>query len=659
MPGRETTGAAARWVRLELSAELTQDAHLGSGAGGGGIDALIARDRDDRPVIWASHIEGLLRDAARRSRGGPALADDVFGRRGGQRQRVVFTSLYATEHRSSRVWRSTARASFDNRAPRDETLRAIEHVPKGTCFRGQVEVPASDVQTIRTLLHEVEAVGHGRSTGAGRVRFSLEESSPAPRTIGSPTEWLTLLLRSRDPLSVTATATPGNLIPCLPFVPGRTLLGALAGWLIEEGDRDTASLLLAGEASVSDALPIPAEPARLSKAEVLPAPLSLQSEKPAGVGGSVPWWALAPRPARRLDAAAERSGPRLKRPEPDLFLFRPDATAPWTAHRPFLRVRLRNGRPDGPQQPDPSLFAVEQLGERTLFLCDLRAPSGKMSRLAAALAPVLEGRRWLRVGRGGAPVEVARLEWSQSHPHADVRSRAYMILTSDLLVRDDLLRWRTALASEDFRNLPGWPDNVSATPVVQDTAAIHGFNGTSRLWRLPAAAVRRGSVIQVEGDGLADLARAAAEGRWLGERTHEGFGRFRIDATLPGVTSAPTETAAQGAGAQASDAPQEAVAARARGWFERHKRLADPGRSSERRPSLSQWQDLVAELERDSANALPSRLRPTTVGGHAWTASKDASDVLLELEKLPVADRSEHARIFVRWLRAEMRRRAR
>ena len=66
-----------------------------------------------------------------------------------------------------------------------------------------------------------------------------------------------LLLKNRDPLCITATATPDNLIPSLAFVPGRTLLGAVAAWLIAEGDRDTASLLTSGKVSVSDALPLP------------------------------------------------------------------------------------------------------------------------------------------------------------------------------------------------------------------------------------------------------------------------------------------------------------------------------------------------------------------------------------------------------------------
>src|SRR4051812_23980360 len=120
------------WVRRSISAELLEDAHPGSGAGGAGIDALVARDRDGRPVIWASHLEGLLREAARALHYG-ATVDRLFGERGRTRQPAAFTSLYADTAPTSRIWRATARASFNNRAPRRDTLRAIEFVPKGTC----------------------------------------------------------------------------------------------------------------------------------------------------------------------------------------------------------------------------------------------------------------------------------------------------------------------------------------------------------------------------------------------------------------------------------------------------------------------------------------------------------------------------------------------
>jgi hypothetical protein len=644
------------WVRQTLTAELLSDAHLGSGSGGGGIDALVARDRHGRPVIWASHVEGVLRDAARRLRGDPE-AEAFFGRgcgddARGDRQHAVFTSLYTNNNPESHIWRATARASFDNRAPKDDTLRVIEYVPKGTQFVGEVELPASQQETLKRLVQEVDALGTGRSTGAGRVKLTLSDAASPARKVGTATGRLVLLLKNRDPLCITATATPDNLIPSLAFVPGRTLLGAIAAWLIAEDDREAASLLTSGKISVSDALPLPHAPSKLDDVEVLPAPLSLQSEKPTGSAGDVPWWALPSAPTKRLDAWQHQGDgkPKLKRPEDDLFVFRESANAAWTTFRPARRVRLRNGRPD-PRQADASLFAIEQIVEETHFLAELRGPAEHMKQLAEKLAAVLEGRRWLRVGRAGAPVEVAASAWCGEARIAEVKTNAeaLLILTSDLLVRDELLRWCTALDAPALKALLG--DDVHVHKSLQDSVMVHGFNGTSRLWRMPAAAIRRGSVFAISGAGVPRLVERAAQGQWLGERTHEGFGRFRIDTSLPGITNnAVTSTPPK----PPADVPEEAIAATTQQWFKAHRSLAEPGGASDRKPSLSQWLDLVGELERGDHNALSSRLDPKTAGGRSWK-HKDARAVLDKLSRVQASERSLYARFFVRWLRAEAR----
>ncbi len=660
----ETAPQRPNWVRRVLTAELRSDAHLGSGSGGGGIDALVARDRHGRPVIWASHLEGVLRDAARRLRGDNA-AEEFFGRAGGDyerrdRQRAVFTSLYAKENPESHIWRSTAREAFDNRAPKDNTLRVIEYVPKGTTLVGEVELPASELPTLQRLAQEVEALGGGRSTGAGRVKLSLSEVAATPRRPGTATSRLLLLLKSRDPLCITATATPDNSIPSLAFVPGRTLLGAVAAWLIGEDARDAASLLTSGKVSVSDALPLPSAPTQLKGAEVLPAPLTLQSEKPQGATGEIPWWAQPAAPTRRLDAWSTTA--KLKRPEDDLFVFRPSATTPWTTFRPARRVRLRNGRPDA-KQPDASLFTIEQIVEETHFLAELHGSIEALRTLAEKLDPVLAGRRWLRVGRAGAPVEVAQLEWVGDSPATKTTDKALLTLTSDLLVRDEQLRWCTELDEKVFRDHLGIDDLAIAKTergglkALQDTVTIHGFNGTSRLWRMPAAAVRRGSVFEVSGAGVAKLAERAARNEWLGERTHEGFGRFRIDTSLPGVTS---ENGANSPPTTPEEVAEEAIAAKTQEWFNTHKSLARPGGANDRKPSLSQWLDLVGELETNSPNALTSRLERTPAGGKGWK-HEEAKAILAKLDDraLPPALRALHARLFVRWLRGEIRKEAR
>lgn len=647
---------ATAWVRQQLCAELLSDAHLGSGSGGGGIDALVARDRNDRPVIWASHVEGVMRDAARRL---GRDADAFFGRAGGQQQRAIFTSLYAIGEPESHIWRATARKSYANRAPKDDTLRAIEFVASGTQFVGEVELPANQLDTLKRLVQEVDALGTGRSTGAGRVRLTLSDVATTPRNAGSPTERLVLLLKNRDPLCITATATPDNLIPSLAFVPGRTLLGALAAWLLAEGESEAASLLTQGRVSVSDALPLPVAPPKLEDVEVLPAPLTLRSEKPQGWAGALPWWVRPPMPTRRVDAwRQDDNAPKLKRPEGDLFVFRRQAEKPWRTFRPSLRVRLRNGRPD-PNQADVSLFAIEQIVENTHFLAELHGTVEDMRKLTNKLAPVLDRGRWLRVGRGGAPVEVVQLAWMKAASKAKANDRALLILTSDLLARDEYLRWRTELDESALRDLLGV--DVQLCRSLQDSTMVYGFNGTSRLWRMPAAAIRRGSVFEVSGPDIAKLAERAARNEWLGERTHEGFGRFRLDVDLPGVTNASGSApkAKAKAKARAKEHGNEEKAAReTQKWFEKHKALATLARDNERKPSLSQWFDLVADLEKSTTSALAERLSPKTAGGRSWE-DKDAAEILNKLDKLETSQRKLYASMFVRWLRAELRARSR
>jgi hypothetical protein len=633
------------------------------------VDALVARDREDRPVIWASHLEGVLRSAARRLYG-QQTADAFFGRAGGARQRFILTSLYTTQDAVCGIWRSAARESFDNRAPKEETLRAIEFVAKGTQFEGPVELPAGDLPLLERLMAEVDAIGSGCAGGSGRVRLEISPMQVIPHHLGRPTSRLLLLLRNVDPVSITKTATPTNLIPSFAFVPGRSLLGAMADWLFGEANQSAAALLVSGSVSVSDALPLPdnlTDPAslKLQAVEIIPAPLSLGSQKPPGSRGDTPWWALPDLPLRRVDRNLNKhehgDATKFKRPEPDLFVCRLGSGSPWNAYRACTRVRLRNGRPI-PTRPVPSLFAVEQIAERTLFFAEIRGDVNELGLLADALRPVLEGRRWLQVGRGGAPVEVVRAEWATPGRPAEVTPPAYLTLTSDLLVRDERLRWLTSLSPLTMATIPGWPERVEVTPKVQESTPVHGFNGTSRLWRQPAVAIRRGSVFEVNGAGLADLARAAADGRWLGERTHEGFGRFRFDNlnALPGISEGLSEGVSKTPSQElhpssASDEPDDAIAATTRCWFEQHRRLADPSALG---PSLSQWFDLVSDLEQGLPTALPSRKDPTTAGKRAWR-DEDARAILDHIQKLPSGQRASHARMFVRWLRAEMRRQSR
>jgi len=257
-------------------------------------------------------------------------------------------------------------------------------------------------------------------------------------------------------------------------------------------------------------------------------------------------------------------------------------------------------------------------------------------------------------------VEVVDIAWmtdtTQARSISDsvISEKSFRLtLTSDLLVRDEFLRWRTALDERALHELLGI-NNIHLKKATQDWVMVHGFNRASRLWRMPAAAIRRGSVFEVSGQGVAALASRAVRGQWLGERTHEGFGRFRLDEALPGVTNG---MVANGKADSTEDATDEAIAAVTRNWFEAHKELASPASGTGRKPSLSQWFDLVTELERGEENAISDRLNPTTGGAQSWKHPQ-AKAILEKLQTISNLEmQARHARFFVRWLRAEIRKR--
>ena len=59
-------------------------------------------------------------------------------------------------------------------------------------------------------------------------------------------------------------------------------------------------------------------------------------------------------------------------------------------------------------------------------------------------------------------------------------------------------------------------------------------------------------------------------------------------------------------------------------------------------------------MEANNQNALESRLNPTTAGGKSWK-HKDARAILDKLNKIQAAQRNLYARLFVRWLRGDLR----
>lgn len=579
-------------LRYILNVTLLEDLHSGTGATEGSLDAVQMRDRNGRPMITRSHLRGLLREVGfDLVRLGLVPMDDVnalFGRRGALgRGALNLTGLRAVDDNTvSLNWTSTARR-LDDRGPREDTLRTREHVGAGTLLSGEFEVSRHGLgELLELCVKRLVALGSRRNRGSGRIMTGLDAhfARPVRLTMGAPhgsRPRLRLQLKARDALCIAATGTPENLIKTECFVRGQALQGAFVSWLLDR-NQNAADLLQGPDApaflngyplpfveredeldqQVSESSKQPAgnaednhrEPAMtaskewLAKCDVLPIPLDCPSYKPRPqIAADWPWWAeTEAEDETEIDRAAQKP----KRPGDREFLFRKDETEAWQRFEPSIAVRMRNDtgearRRDADKQ---QLFSQEEISEDTNFVADIEFPSKEAADVfATRFAAVLERGEWLRLGRGGSPVEVVASTWLEEKTATgpvDEADSIAVTLTSDLISRGDYFGFRTELDLNSFLDLAvndkSVRDRLSSLPIgfkaFSDTVRVYGFNAVSGLPREPALAIRRGSRMRIDGprDALTQLRDVLLESRALGERQLEGFGRFRVDILSSG-----------------------------------------------------------------------------------------------------------------------------
>lgn len=611
------------FIRLLITA--VEDLHVGAGTGGGDIDALVLRDRCDRPTIRASHLRGLLREAGEESiRLGRATWTELevlLGRAGGQRGALSLSSPRVSAEVPTLVWGSTARIE-GSRVPEPDTLRYVEYVAAGTVFKACLRLadPAL-MPLLERLLRRVDRIGGSRNRGGGLVKLGWEvenRADAAKARVDARGTRLRLVLRNREPLCLPATGHPGNLIRSHSFIRGQTLRGALIAWAIRAGHPDPLALF--ERLSVGDALPLPEE-VELADA-VRPIPLSILTRKPAGGNPERPWWAggsAEPEAFDRLYLPENEQEEKPKRPGGHEYLCRDGDAGPWLRYAPEMTVRLRNATPKPGSQEPAELFSLEEIAEDTRFQAELRGDDEAACRaFLDAFAPLLAGD-WLMIGRGGAPVlveSVAPVPMPAKMTGAEAGDTWVLTLSSDLIARGEQLGFLDNLDPPALCRLAGLPGPADCK-IVDDrfveTERVYGFNAASGLQRSPVLALRRGSRWKLKGPGAPALAAALATRDALGERTREGFGRFLVEA---GAIEVPPP---EGATAAMPDNRGEVLRRRA-------KALAAQIPAVPGGPSLSQLQWLreraLAARDVEDLNKLMEEVKTAPIrrpqGGKRW-----------------------------------------
>jgi hypothetical protein len=599
---------------IRLNVETIEDLHTGSGAGSGDIDAVVQRDRHGWPVIRASHFKGLLREAGDELIAlGKMREEDLnilLGTGGKNRGALRMTSLKWCRGGATVVWGSTKRVD-GSRAPEEDTLRYVEHVPAGTQFQAQLRLPDDTlVPLLERLVRRIDRIGGDRNRGSGLVQTRWSAYQPNINGLR-----LRLVLRNLEPICLPMTGYPGNLIRSYSFIRGQTLRGALIAWAIRSGQQEALGLF--DQVSIGDALPLPEGIAQAHT--VLPIPLSIQTQKPKGGDARLPWWAGDSSAASVFDSLDNEKQSETKRPGAHEYLCCSDKKIKWLRYRPAMRVRLRNATPEKGSKEEAELFSVEEIAEDTCFQAELYFPNEACcQRFIGAFAQLICGGDWLAIGRGGQPVIINSVAVPPETSQKVFNDSWTLTLVSDLIVRGEHLGFLDNLGIGQLcewagiDEQPGW----DIKKAVVETAAIHGFNAASGLRRAPALGMRRGSCWLITGVGSAALVKKLAEKTALGERTREGLGRFLIDAQPIREICQPEHRKA------------EPPANRNEELLLRAQKLADQLAKSGSSPSLSQLQWLrgraLAATDVRQLDALLTEIETAPEhrrqGGRAWKA---------------------------------------
>lgn len=336
--------------RICFQVELLEDMHTGTGVGRLGItDDTQARTQEERPVVWAATLRGLLREAgedwimASREAGVPeaVIGDEakrlieLLGKGGNERGAAVVRSLVFEKPPKGPdfvTWFSTAR-EVNSRRPNDNTLRQIEYAAAGLQAKGEIRLPVDlpDVDAalalLRRCVQRLGCLGSSKTRGWGQILVTgdmkAEElqlvglNDKVPQSVGAEEPiTLRLLLRNLEPLNLAATALAGNLVESQSFLAGTRLRGAILRWLTDHcGEKVTEPFAAPTAFEVGNGYIVtpPKEGEKLNDLQVIPLPLSVRQPKGGqeSTGGidyrqRLPWWYAAETASKTLTKQGER-----------------------------------------------------------------------------------------------------------------------------------------------------------------------------------------------------------------------------------------------------------------------------------------------------------------------------------------------------------------
>ncbi|OQX17686.1 MAG: hypothetical protein BWK76_09885 [Desulfobulbaceae bacterium A2] len=238
-------------IHLELTVELVVQGPLlckSSVPGGRGLDAVMARDATDRPVIPGSHLVGKMRDTWRwldPTNRESAWRDYLLGVRNdagdyNPKRKAINVGDFVLTNASSRGVRH--RIAIDDQRGAADTgaicfAEDLFHAGGEYVFAGQISFVAQNsgqANKVRTsiegLLRAIPQLGGQRTVGYGRLlRVNVRENAQTYVTDGNGwADGLDLSLRPLAPFCLSRKRVADNIFESDNVVSGAVLAGALA-----------------------------------------------------------------------------------------------------------------------------------------------------------------------------------------------------------------------------------------------------------------------------------------------------------------------------------------------------------------------------------------------------------------------------------------------
>ena len=468
--------------------------------------------------------------------------------------------------------------NVNSRVSRDESLRIDEVVPAGAEATGEFRFYGTDKERahLKSWIQKVTNIGGAKQRSSGRICvYKIEDSSRDAEITNTPIPiecesqcCFRVILENLEPLTLVDGTNSGNLMNTRFEINSGSFRASLlyeAGYLnrstngqaCEDPDK------IAESCRFGDAYVLPENfqsEVFENQISVIPCPASLLQQKETEVssGANVSWWSnsnasplaikdalsstdedqeleITFKPIRDQRFLATINGS-------DFYLYSP-ATDMFMRNRvPSNRLhQTHDSRSNSPDQPETNsaLFSQQVLLENQLFqtevVCDDPDAAKQLFRLLSACKA---NDSWLRIGRGGNPVRVRHLNAdsrSNDHDNELAAESLTIYLTSHCIIRSADLGFHTLLTPEALLDA-GIIEQQDLKDLTLDrefsnTVQVSGYIGSIGKRRRAEIAIGSGSVFKYTGASTKKLRDAFVNYAHfgIGERTDEGFGRFKID----------------------------------------------------------------------------------------------------------------------------------